>query len=555
MKTDVSRRSFVTGGAVAAGAAAMFALAGCSPKSAGSASESKAADASWAQVLNVDIASTLPGCTSESVKVEETKDCDVLVIGAGCSGTNTAIRAAELGKKVILVEKSSSIGGASNKSSGPVAYNSYMSRDQGVEETDLLPILNAWVTDSHWRVDPASIHQLLAKSGEAIDWMHGMGWEFRTWMGPTMMRLPDYPEREPLWRENLKKYVETNGEVLTETTAKSLVVEGGKVTGAVVVKDKKGIQINAGAVVIATGGYAGNPEMVKTAFRFSGVMAGLPQNVGEGLEMAWKAGAQKPQNFGGQMLHQTLARATDLIKDDFEDFQAKMPMILCYVTTLMNVGSSGVRFRNEEQCANAVPAANSSAYQGSFHYVVVSKTQMDALESSGLTALNVTKSPGLPPAYKPAFELDTPWTDITKVFDKMVEKGAGYKGNTPKELAEAAGMDVTLFENQFKAYESYCANGVDEQLGKAAENLVPYGDGPYYIITSEENCLCSWGGLLTNTDYEVLDYDRLPVPGLYAVGNEAGSCLYNDTYVGNGVGMMNTITSGYVCGTKLGQKK
>ena len=59
--------------------------------------------------------------------------------------------------------------------------------------------------------------------------------------------------------------------------------------------------------------------------------------------------------------------------------------------------------------------------------------------------------------------------------------------------------------------------------------------------------------MLTNTDYQVLDYDRLPVKGLYAVGNEAGSCLYNDTYVGSGVAMANTITSGYICGTKLGE--
>lgn len=52
----------------------------------------------------------------------------------------------------------------------------------------------------------------------------------------------------------------------------------------------------------------------------------------------------------------------------------------------------------------------------------------------------------------------------------------------------------------------------------------------------------------------MLDDAKLPIEGLYAVGNEAGGNLYNDTYVGFGYGMANTITSGYLCGTKLGER-
>ena len=329
----------------------------------------------------------------------------------------------------------------------------------------------------------------------------------------------------------------------------------GKVTGAVVVDaEGKGLQINAAATVIATGGYGGNLDMVERVFRFRGVLGGLPQNIGEGLEMAWRAGAQKPQNFGGQMLHQTLARANDPLAEQFDAFPAKYPMILCYVAKLMNVSATGARFRNEENALSAVAAANTSAYQGSFHYVVVSKGIMDTLEQEGLAGLGIEKSPGLPPRYKPEFELDTPWENITGVFDAMVEAGAGYKGDTPEELALAAGMDVDIFTRQFEAYEGYCAEGVDEQLGKAADNLIAYGEGPYYIVIAEENNLGSWGGLLTNADYEVLDWNRLPVKGLYAVGNEAGSCLFNDTYVGSGIALGNAVTSGYLCGTKLGEK-
>lgn len=552
---NITRQHFVAGTALGTAAAALG-VAAAPTLAPRPAIADEAADSDWASVLNVDIASVLPGNTSEQVEVVDTKDCDVLVIGAGVSGANTAIRAGELGKKVILVEKTDTIGGASNLSSGPIGYNSRIALDAG-EQTDILPLLNDWIAESHYRVDAASVKQLLEKSGEAIDWMSDNGWEFTPWFSASMVKFPDYSVREQLFLDALDRTVVANGgEVLTGTCAKHLVVDDeGKVTGAVVVDaEGKGLQINAAATVIATGGYGGNLDMVERVFRFRGVLGGLPQNVGEGLEMAWRAGAQKPQNFGGQMLHQTLARANDPLAEQFDAFPAKYPMILCYVAKLMNVSATGARFRNEENALSAVAAANTSAYQGSFHYVVVSKGIMDTLEQEGLAGLGIEKSPGLPPRYKPQFELDTPWENIAGVFDAMVEAGAGYKGDTPEELALAAGMDVDIFTRQFEAYESYCAEGVDEQLGKAADNLIAYGEGPYYIVIAEENNLGSWGGLLTNADFEALDWNRLPVKGLYAVGNEAGSCLFNDTYVGSGIALGNAVTSGYLCGTKLGEK-
>lgn len=562
MKREFSRRAFLAG-AASTGALATLGLAGCSQQ--GDADQSRTGSSSgtqanpmpeWAQRLNVDIAATLPGNTSEEIDITETKTCDVVVVGAGCSGTNTAVRAAELGLRVILLEKTNTIGGASLKSWAPSAYNSSYAIAAG-DETDTNPIIEQWVADSHWRVDAAAIRQLVNSAGEAIDWMSDNGWKFTyLGMGASMTALPDYSERGPLFKAMIEKYVAPTGEVLTNTSAKHLVVsDGGEVTGVVAVDENgAGIQIDAKAVVIATGGYGANADMVRAAFNFAGVFAGLPQNIGEGLEMAWAAGAQKPTNFGGQMLHQTLARATDKLVDEFDDFPAKYPMILTYVANVLNVGSTGARFRNEALVLDAVPSANSSTYQGSYHYVVISQTLMDVLQAEGLAGLGVDYRIGMPPEYKPDFELDTPWENITAVFDKMVEVNAGFKGSTLEELAQAAGMDESIFSHQFEEYEGFCATGSDTQFGKSTKYLNALGEGPYYAIITEENNLCSWGGLLTNTDYEVLDYERIPVPGLYAVGNDAGGNLYNDTYVGFGIGMANTITSGYLCGTKLAEK-
>lgn len=552
---DLSRRGFIAGGAVL-GTLAALNLSGCAqPKTASQATGTSQEAADWAKRLNVDIASTLPGNTRESLTPTQTKECDVVVIGAGCSGTLTAVRAAQAGLSVILCEKTQTIGGASLKSWAPSAYNSKYAKAAGVV-TDTDPIIEKWVADCHWRVDASAIRQLVNTAGEAIDWMSDNGWEFTyLGMGADITMLPDYALREGLFQSMLESSVKKQGEVLTSTTVKQLVTnDAGDVIGALV-QDGSGTttQINARACVIATGGYGANLDMVKAAFGFGGVFAGLPQNIGEGLEMAWAQGAAKAQNFGSQMLHQTLARATDKLIGLFDPFPAKYPMILCYVANVLNVNRTGQRFRSEALTLDAVPSANSSAYQGSYHYVIVSQTVMDALEDGGLAALGVDYAPGLPPEFKPAYELDTPWTGIRDVFDAMVESGSGFKGSTPEELAAQAGMDAATLARQIEQYNEFCRSGADTQFGKSAKYLYELGSGPYYAIIAEENNLCSWGGLITNTDYQVLNDDRVAIKGLYAVGNEAGSNLYNDTYVGFGYGMANTITSGYICGGKLGE--
>ena len=119
----VSRRGFV--GAALAGAFAACGLAACSPSTSGSGKEPASNDASdWKSRLDVMLSSALPGNTSEDVDVQETQDFDVVVVGAGCSGTNTAVRAAQAGLRVALVEKTSHLGGASLKSWAPSVPNS-----------------------------------------------------------------------------------------------------------------------------------------------------------------------------------------------------------------------------------------------------------------------------------------------------------------------------------------------------------------------------------------------------------------------------------------------
>ncbi|MBM7542322.1 FAD-dependent oxidoreductase [Amphibacillus cookii] len=492
----------------------------------------------------------------QSEKETETLEADVAVIGAGTSGTSAAISAADQGAKVILIEKTGVIGGASNYSWAGKFYNSSISLENDVE-IDVEKEISDWIENNHWRVDASVIREYVTKSGETYDWLKEKGYEtsFLNYNNEPLHVLPPYEEREGLLRAMLANSVEKNdGQIITETTAKELITDqDGNVVGVIAEKkDGTTLEIKANSVVMATGGYAGNPEMVKEHFEFEGPNGGLSQNVGEGLHMAWDVGAKVPINLGGQMLHQTLAKATHDLKADYEPFQASYPLMLTYLPNFMNVGPSGARFRDEEATLTAVAAANTSAFQGAYHYVILSKTQIEKLTADGMNGVQAPVLPGMPPEFyadfADQFTLETPWTDAQEVFDKMVENGDGFKGDTIEALAENAGMDVELFTDTFTLYEEATETGVDTEFGKSEDYLLSYDEGPYYAITAEVNNLGSVGGLVINKNFQVLDDSRIPIKGLYAVGLESEGVMFNDTYVGNGVGVGYAFTSGRLGG-------
>ncbi|MDU2239998.1 MAG: FAD-binding protein [Paenibacillus sp.] len=486
----------------------------------------------------------------------EKLQADVVVVGAGASGVSAAVTAADKGAKVVIIEKTGVIGGASNLSWAGKFYNSSAAVADGLKVNVEQEISN-WIVNNHWRVDAAAVRQYVTKSGDTYDWLKNKGYvtTYMNFGGEQLHVLPAYNTREQTLRKMLAASVEKNGgKVITETTAKKLMTDAkGAVTGVVAEKaDGTTLEISAKSVVMATGGYAGNKEMVKEAFGFEGVNGGLAQNIGEGLKMSWAVGAKVPDNFGGQMLHQTLARATSDLKKQYSSFEASYPLMLSYLPTLMNVGPSGARFRDETATLTAVAAANTSAFNGPYHLVIVSQSQLKALEAKGMNGIKAPKLPGLPPEFyadfTDKFKLDTPWKNVVSVFDAMVKNGDGYKGNTIEELAKNAGMDAEVFKDAFNKYAQATQTGVDTEFGKSKDYLLPMGDGPYYAIIAEINNLGSVGGLLVNPKFQVLNDKRVPVKGLYAVGLESEGVLFNDTYVGNGVGIGYSFTSGRLGG-------
>lgn len=486
----------------------------------------------------------------------ETLTADVAVVGAGASGVSAAVSAADEGAKVILIEKTATIGGASNLSWAGRFYNSSLALQNGVK-VDLEKKISDWIVNNHWKVDAADVRQYLEQGSATYDWLTKKGYvtTFLNMGGDPMHLLPAYDTRQPILKKMLSDSVEKKGgQVITETTAKKLITDkNGAVTGVEAQKaDGTTLKITAKDVIIATGGYAGNAAMVKKESGFEGPLGGLGQNVGEGLNMAWTVGAKTSPNLGIQMIHQTVAKATTKLKKQYSPFEGSYPLILSYLPTLMNVGPNGARFRDESALMTPDAAANTSVYNGTYHLTIVSKSQLDALAAKGMSGIKVTSLPAMPPEfyadYKDQFTLAAPWKNVDVVLDAMVKNGDGYKGNTIEELAKNAGFDAATFTQSFNNYEEATKTGVDKDFGKAVQYLVPIGSGPYYAIIDQVNNLGSVGGLVVNKNFQVLNDKRLPIKGLYAVGLDSEGVLFSDTYIGNGDGIGYAFTSGRLGG-------
>jgi fumarate reductase flavoprotein subunit len=482
---------------------------------------------------------------------DETITVDVAVIGAGISGIMAALNAADQGLKVALIEKTSVLGGCSLQSFATSAYGLKSQVALGENTAELIRAkFEGWIQKEQYRVDAALLDTYLKNAGPAMDYLIKEGF-FGTgpinFFGSVMLMIMPYDDRQPLFEKLLKERVEAHGgSIFRETTARSLLVEDEIVRGVVASrKDGSTLTVNADAVVVATGGYGGNPQMV---YETSGVRAEvgcLGSSVGEGIKMSWEVGAKVPANLGGLQLHQTLATAN--VKG-FDYFHMRYPMILAYLPSLLNVSNKGIRFRNEEWNNNAVAASNSAAFTGGYTYVLVSQSTIDKLEEGGLVAMGTDSPPGMPPEYMPEFGIDTRWTDTNKVLDAMVAGHWGYKGDTIEELARNAGFDPQVFKDTFDQYQAYCRAGKDDYFNKNPAYLVAYEYGPYYLVESSYNQLGTITGLVVNTKLQVLDTKDNPIEGLYSCGADASSTLYNNMYTGMGDCIGWAITSGKLAG-------
>ncbi len=487
------------------------------------------------------------------MKQEQT---DVVVIAAGLSGLAAAISAAENGAKVIAFEKMSTTGGAANMGMGPLGVGSRFQKHHMISITPG-EAFRKHMNFTHWRVDPRLVREIYFKSGETIDWLEDMGVEFLTVtpVYPTPELLRPYATSEHTWhvvrpadgstelgprmagamiKAMTQRAEDLSVDIRLNTPVRSLIKEDGKVVG-VIAEDQNGEQIEARAkaVIIATGGAGDNPKMIKdyTGYDWGKDLFSfrVPGMDGDGLNMAWAAGAAKTDVTLEMMylLPENMATPNNFIIDG------------AFRQPCLWVNSKGERFMNEDAIPNTTFAGNAIAAQpGKFAFSIFDSALLKRYKKKGSDIQSHVHP-----------------LDLFDHFEEAVEGalGAGFKhvfaADTIEELAEKMGIAPDVLVQTVEEYNDLCDSGFDELFEKDHRYLQPISKPRFYACRYFPSAYGTLGGLKINYKAEVLDDDHDPIPGLYAAGLDACT-IYGDSYPfilpGNTMGF--ALNSGRIAG-------
>ena len=435
----------------------------------------------------------------ETVPAED-MTTQVVVAGGGMGGLMAAATAAHSGADVILVEKLPFAGGSLLLAGGGFATAesdvvSAMGADDSLERImDYFRMVNE---TSQRQPDYEFVEYVLSETGNTIDYMTN-----KFGMEPTYSDRGDYIRTNfgEGWQEvaSLLQVLEDEGAtVLLNTEATGIVMEDGAAAGLEVSGENGDFTIHADKVIIATGGaswdqerlQAANPELETVALNEQAIRG----NSGDGFGMLEEVGAQMGEG--------------PFIKSAYPDF------------------SVAFRFtwRNNPSVANSlvVDAEGNRFYNEAPYNSMMLNQHMIEHES---------------PAYYALF--DTVNTDES--FFALLEEYAAddnanivVYGQTIEEVAEKLDMDPATLQATYDRYQQMCINGVDEDFGKSALNLIAYQpEGGFYAAYIQPALWGTIGGAITDEQFHVLDTENQPIANLYAVGESATSTLFGDYYLG-----------------------
>lgn len=236
------------------------------------------------------------------MSISQKNQYDVVVVGTGAAGTSAALEAAQHGASVLLLEKGRHTGGSSNYTEGLFAVDSYLQKEQGIK-VSATDVLREEVDYSKYRADSRIWRKYLDDSANTVQWLKDQGVKYEgvqamgageaTWhiyegMGQGVLHDALQPQAKKL-----------GVELLSSTTVTELLKnDDGAISGLTIKDEATGntADVKAGTVVLATGGYLNNPEMMKSLTHYDTsrlIPVSSGKGTGDGLRLAWKIGAKK----------------------------------------------------------------------------------------------------------------------------------------------------------------------------------------------------------------------------------------------------------------------
>lgn len=438
--------------------------------------------------------------SSTKETVEETYD--IAVVGAGGAGLSAALTALQQGKTVVLFEKTGLVGGASSMAgAGTVATGSKLQKETGMDDSP--EALKAdMLANGHNKNDEGTLDIFVNTVGEAVDWLtdeNGGNVEYEKEEEPT--RTFSAVGRGAAVTSKLSEEFENQGGILyVNTPATELIVEDGKVTGIKAEGTDTNYVIHANSVILATGGFGNNDEMVPDEYK-SFVYAGHAGATGDGIKMAEAVDA-------------------DTINMDLVNVQPNsmiMPSGLGQYTN-PGVGSAyrasgaflvnqdAVRFANET--GSSYDLKNAQA-ENERQYLICDQTSFDAF-NKGMENSKIYSE-----------------EDVNTWLENNGSSNPVFvKADTIEDLANTLSLDAETLKQTVETYNS--AVGTTDEFGRAI-SLPISTDGPFYAIQLHNRYYATLGGLHIDSDMHVLNTKQEAIEGLYAAGEVVGG-LEGDIY-------------------------
>ena len=460
-------------------------------------------------------------------------DADVVVIGAGGAGMTAAMTAADAGQKVVILESQAMVGGNSARATGGMnaaktVYQDENEFDQaaGVEKTlataaekyadnETITALAKTVSEQ-WAAyqanptgyfdsvelmeldtmvggkginDPELVKTLCEGTADAIDWLDENGITLHnvsSFGGASVKRIHRPVNEEgkvvsvgaymiPLLQENCEK---RGIDIVLNTTVDTILTDANGAAVGVSGTDKDGntVVVNAKSVILATGGFGANLDMV-TQYKpeLAGFMTTNAAGAqGQGIEMATAIGAGTV-DMDQIQIHPTVeANTAALITEGLRGDGAIL------------VNANGERFIDEVGTRDVVSAAE-IAQPGSYSWLIVDQAMADA----------------------------------SSVIQGYIKKGYTKTGATYEELAKELDIDPATFANTMETWNSYVEAKNDPDFGRTSF-ANPLNNGPYYAIKVTAGVHHTMGGVTINSATEVLKEDGTVIPGLFAAGEVTG---------------------------------
>lgn len=447
----------------------------------------------------------------------ETVNTDVVVIGAGAAGLSAALSAAERGAEVILLEKMPFPGGTSNFAEGLFAAESSIQRKKmcGPSKDEVFKGIMEY---SHWRANPRLARAFVNKSADTIDWLMANGVEFSDVMamwpnGPRTWHIPE--GRGAGMIKALAARVEENEKIKVyfRTPATDLLMNPDKSLAGVLATDADGEphRFHCKAVIIATGGFANNKEMLQKFTRFEDkiVPVGNVKKVGDGIRMASNAGAVTE---GLDVIH-LLGPGMQKTRVDSDLF------VSAWQPSNLWVNVFGRRFCDESIIFNFPYAGNALANQKNFIlFSIFDEAGLNDMVEKGIDlGIGVITPVG---------------SKLLKLRHEIKENASNdnvFVADSLKDLAAQIGVDEKTFLSSVDEYNKFCDQGYDEDFLKDRKYLRPIRKSRFYAMKCTLFFMGTLGGIKINEKTEVLTKNFDIVKGLYAAGNCAAG-MYGDTY-------------------------